>query len=158
MEKPKTVKFRKWHFLFLGSTLVLLAAFLWYWNWREIGLPNPLRPEHYVAFASYSVGMVVLGLFIFRLRKDQLTVMLVWLIIVNLVAALVTAWIYRTYPYFFEVMQTMIEAVEFDAAYIADWQRYFLTPVIYAIHSGLLLLWAESLIMFLLRNPGEEPG
>jgi hypothetical protein len=157
MEKPKTVKFRKWHFLFLGSVLVLLAALLWYWNWRVIGFPNPLRPEHFMSMASYVVGMVVFSLFIFRLRKDQLTVMLVWLIIVNLVAALVTAWIYRTYPDFFEVIRPLDIQV-YDSTYVADWQRYFLTPVVYAVHSGLLLLWAESLIMFLLRNPGEEPG
>ena len=157
MEKPKTVKFRKWHFLFLGTSLVLLAAFLWYWNWRVIGLPNPLRAEHYVVLASYVVGMVVLGLFIFRLTKDQVTVMLVWLIIVNLVAALVTAWIYRSYPYFFEVMRPIDRSV-YNPTYVDDWLRYFLAPVIYAVHTGLLLLWAESLIMFLVRKPGDEPG
>lgn len=157
MEKPKTVKFRKWHFLFLGSALVLLAGFLWYWNWRAIGLPNPLRPEHYVALAAYVVGMVVLGLFIYRLTKNQVTVMLVWLIIVNVLVALVTTWIYRTYPDFFEVMRPLGNQV-YDPAYVADWQRFFLTPAIYAIHAGLLLLWAQSLVMFLVRRPGDEPG
>jgi hypothetical protein len=157
MEKPKTVKLRKWHFLFLGTSLVLLGAFLWYWNWRAIGLPNPLRPEHYVALVSYVVGMVVLGLFIFRLTKDQVTVMLVWLIIVNVLAALVTAWIYRTYPYFFEVMRPLDIYVD-GPTYVDAWQRYFLAPVVYALHTGLLLLWTESLVMFLVRRPGEEPG
>jgi hypothetical protein len=157
MEKPKSLKLRKWHFLFLGSALVMLAALLWYWNWRAIGLPNPLRPEHFVSLASYVVGMVVFSLFIYRLRKDQVTVMLVWLIIVNVLAALVTTWIYRTYPDFFEVIRPLDIQV-YDPTYVADWQRYFLTPVVYAVHSGLLLLWGESLIMFLVRRPGYEPG
>lgn len=157
MEKPKNVKLRKWHFLFLGSVLVLLGAFLWYWNWRAIGLPRPLRPEHYLTLVSYVVGILILGVFIFRLTKAQVTVMLVWLIIVNLIAALVTAWIYRTYPYFFEVMRPIDTGV-YEPVYVDDWRRYFLTPIVYAIHTGLLLLWMESLVMFLMRKPGDEPG
>lgn len=157
MEKPKTLILRKWHFLFLGSSLVLLAALLWYWNWREIGLPIPLRPEHFIALAAYVVGMVVLGLFVYRLRKDQVTVMLVWLIIVNVLAALVTTWIYRTYPSFFELIRPL-DIQDYDPTYVVDWQRCFLTPAVYAIHAGLLLLWAESLVMFLVRRPDEEPG
>jgi hypothetical protein len=56
MDKPKTVQLRKWHFLFVGSLLVFLAAFLWYWNWRTIGLPRPLRPEHYLTCSNLSGG------------------------------------------------------------------------------------------------------
>lgn len=157
MEKPKPVKLRKWHFLFLGSALAFLGGFLWYWDWRFLGLPVPLRPEHYLALVSYVVGILILGLFIYRLTKAQVTVMLVWLIIVNLIIALVTAWIFRTYPDFFEVMRPIDIAV-YEPGYIDDWRHYFLTPVLYAIHTGLLLLWAHSLVMFLLRKPGDEPG
>lgn len=157
MEKPKSVKHHKWHFLFLGSALMLLAAFLWYWNWRVSGLPNPLGPEHYVALFAYVVGVLVLGLFIYRLTKVQVTIMLVWLIIVNVLIALVTTWIYRTYPDIFDVLRPFDMQV-YDPAYIADWQRFFLTPAVYALRVGLLLLWAESLVMFLVRRPGYEPG
>lgn len=157
MDKPKTVQLRKWHFLFVGSLMVLLAAFLWYWNWRTIGLPRPLRPEHYLTLAVYLVGMVMLSLFIFRLTKAQVTVFLVWLIIVNLVMALVTAWIFRSYPYFFEVLRP-IDISVYDPAYVDDWKRYFLSPVEYALHIGLLFLFAESVVMFLVRKPGQEPG
>jgi hypothetical protein len=157
MDQPKTLKLRKWHFLFVGCALVLLAGYLWYWNWRTIGLPSPLQPEHYLTIVAYMVGMFVLGLFIYRLTKAQVMVMLVWLVIVNLVMALVTAWIYRTYPDFFELIRP-IDITVYDPAYVDDWGRCFLTPVIYALHAGLLLLWAESLVMFLVRRPGEEPG
>lgn len=157
MQKPNPIKLRKWHFLFLGSALVWLAAFLWYWDWRFIGLPVPLRPEHYLALFSFVVGILILGLFIYRLTKNQVAVMLVWLIIVNLIAALLTAWIYRSYPYFFEVMRPIDIAV-YDPGYVQDWQRYFLTPVLIAMHTGLLLLWVQSLVMFVVRKPGDEPG
>jgi hypothetical protein len=157
MDKPKPRKLRKWHFLFLGCALVFLSAFLWYWNWRVIGLPRPLRPEHYLVLTNYVVGIVVFGLFIFRLTKDQVTIMLLWLILVNVIGALVTAWIYRTYPDFFDLLRP-IDMQVYDPAYIADWREYFLTPVIYALHVGLLLLWAESLVMFLVRQPNDEPG
>lgn len=157
MKKQKNVKLRKWHFLLLGSILVFLAAFLWYWNWRTIGLPRPLGPEHYLTLAVFVLGIFVLGLFIFRLRKDQVTVMLVWLIIVNLMSALVTVWIFRSYPDFFEVMRPLDIPV-YDPTYVTEWQEWFLTPALYAIHIGLLLLWAQSLVMFLIRKPGDEPG
>lgn len=157
MEKLKTVKFRKWHFLVLGTTLIFLAAFLWYWNWRIIGMPKPLRPEHYLTIACYVVGILILAVFIYRLTKAQVTVMLVWLILVNLISALLTVWIYRTYPYFFEVMRPL-DILVYDAAYVTDWKCCFLTPAIYATHAGLLLLWAISLVMFLVRKPGDEPG
>lgn len=157
MDKSKSIKLRKWHFLFVGSLMVFLSAFLWYWNWRTIDLPRPLRPEHYLTLAVYVVGMVVLGLFVFRLTKAQVTVFLVWLIIVNLVMALVTAWIYRSYPYFFEALRP-IDIVDYDPAYVVDWGRYFLTPVVYAVHIGMMLLFAESLVMFLIRKPGDDPG
>ena len=156
MEEPKTTKLRKWHFLLLGSLLVLLSAFLWYWNWWAIGLPIPLQPEHFVTLASYVVGIFVLCVFIYRLRKSQVEVMLVWLIVVNVIAALVTVWVNRSYPAAFEVM-TPFETSN-DPDYVADWLCCFLKPALWAIHSGLLLLWAESLVMYLIRKPGYEPG
>ena len=158
MQKSKTVQLRKWHFLFLGGALVALALFLWYWNWRKIGLPSPLQPEHITTILSYVVGILILSVFIYRLTKTQVTVMLVWLVIANVVTALVSIWVFRTYPDFFEVMRPMVAGAGFDAAYVADWKRVFLTPVIYAMQIGLLLLWAESLVMFLVRKPGDEPG
>jgi hypothetical protein len=157
MKNPKPRNLRKWHFLFLGSALALLGAFLWYWDWRFLGLPVPLRPEHYLALAAYVLGIFILGLFVYRLTKAQVTVMLVWLIIVNLIMALLTAWIYRTYPYFFEVMRPL-DVIDYHPGYVDEWRRYFLTPVVVAVHAGLLLLWAQSLVMFLIRKPGDEPG
>lgn len=157
MDKPAPIKLRKWHFLFLGSALILLAAFQWYWNWRTIGLPQPLRPEHYMNLVTYVVGMGILGVFVYRLRKSQLTIFLVGLIIVILISALVTVWIYRTYPLFFELLRPM-DIAEYDPVYVADWGRCFLTPVVYAVHIGLLVLFLESLVMFLVRQPGHEPG
>lgn len=157
MEKPKTIKLHKLHFLFLGSALVGLAFFLWYWDWRILGLPIPLRAEHYVVIASFVVGILILGVFIYRLTKAQVTVMLVWLVIVNLIAALLTAWIYRSYPYFFEVMRPLDVQV-YVPGYVDEWRQFFLTPALYALHAGLLLLWVQSLVMFLVRKPGDEPG
>ena len=157
MEKPRTINLRKWHFLFLGSALVLLAWFLWYWNWRAIGLPVPLQPEHYLTIAAYVVGVFVLCVFIFRLTKAQVTITLVWLILVNLILALVTAWIIRDARAFFDAMRP-VELSEYDPAYIANWGRFFLMPMIYAAHSGLLLLLIESLVMFFIRKPDQEPG
>ncbi len=157
MEKPRPINLRKWHFLFLGSALVLLAWFLWYWNWRAIGLPVPLQPEHYLPVIAYVVGVFVLGVFIFRLTKAQVTVALVWLIFVNLFLALLTAWINRETGAFFDLLRP-VELSGYDPAYIADWGRFFLMPMIYAAHAGLLLLLIESLAMFLMRKPDQEPG
>ena len=157
MEKPRTINLRKWHFLFLGSALVLLAWFLWYWNWRIIGLPAPLQPEHYLTIAAYVVGVFVLGVLIFRLTKAQLTVALVWLILVNLILALVTAWINRDARAFFDIMRP-VETSAYDPAYITNWGRFFLMPTIYAAHAGLLALLIESLVMFFIRKPDQEPG
>lgn len=157
MEKPKTFKMRKWHFLFLGCALVFLAVLLWYWSWRTIGLPIPLQPEHYLALTSYVLGIVILGLFIYRLTKNQVTIMLLCLILMNMLGALVTSWIHRNYQEFFALLwPTGIQVT--DPAYIADWRQFFLMPAVYSVHAGLLLLWAESLVMFLVRRPTDEPG
>lgn len=153
---PLSKKVRKWHFLLLGSALVLLSAFLWYWNWRKLGIPFPLRPEHFITLATYMVGIIVLGAFIYRLSRQQVTIMLVGMIVVNFLAALLTAWILRTYPTFFELV-CPFELSAYDPEFVSDWRDFFLTPALYAMHAGLLLLWVMSLIMFLIRKPGQEP-
>jgi hypothetical protein len=149
-------KLRKWHFLFLGSALILLSALLWYWNWRHLGIPSPLRAEHLMTAVSLIVGFFILGVFVYRLNRVQVTIMLVGAVIVNLLAALTTLWIFRAYPAFFELIRPM-ELTAYDPAYIADWRDYFLTPAVYGLHIGLLLLWAESLVMFLIRKPTDQP-
>ena len=156
MDAPLTRKLRKWHFLLLGSTLVLLSTFLWYWNWRKLGIPFPLRPEHFITIATYAVGIIVLGVFIYRLSRQQVTIMLVGMIVVNFLAAMLTAWILRTYPTFFELV-CPFELSAYDPEFVSDWRDFFLTPALYAMHAGLLLLWVVSLIMFLIRKPGQEP-
>jgi hypothetical protein len=156
-ELPLTKKLRKWHFLLLGSTLVLLSAFLWYWNWRILGIPKPLRAEHFITIATYLIGIVVLAVFIYRLTRQQVTIMLVGMIIVNFIAALLTAWILRTYPTFFELV-CPFDLSAYDPEFITNWRVYFLTPALYAMHAGLILLWIVSLVMFLIRKPGEQPG
>lgn len=156
MDKPNTIQLRKWHFLFVGVLMIFLSAFLWYWNWRTIGLPNPLKPEHYLNLAVYLVGILILGMFIYRLRKSQVRIMLVGMIVVNVIAALVTVWINRTYPAIFELMAPF--EISVDPVYIADWGRCFLRPALWSIHIGLLVLWIESLIMYQIREPGHEPG
>ena len=154
---PIKQKLRKWHFLLLGSALVLLSAYLWYWNWRSQGLPSPLRPEHYLVIACFVVGILVLGVFVYRLTRQQVTIMLLYMILVNMVAALVTLWIYRTFPDIFDIL-CPCELNTFDTAYITEWREVFLTPAIYLLHGGLLLVWMASLVMFLVRKPGDQPG
>jgi len=154
---PKPQKLRKWHFLFLGGVLILLAFFLWYWNWREIGLPNPLQPEHFITIFSFVVGLFILCVFVFRLTRRQLTIMLVGTVLVNLAAALITSWIYRTYPGLFVLMRPIgLEA--YDPVYVQNWRDCFLTPAVYLSHVGLLILWLMSLVMFFVRKPGDQPG
>lgn len=157
MEASKPLKLRKWHFLFLGCALVFLAVLLWYWNWRTIGLPSPLQPEHYLTLASYVLGIFIFGLFIYRLTKNQLTIMLLGLILVNVFGALMTSWIDRNYQELFVWLAPTGIPIT-DTAYIAEWRQFFLMPAVYSIHAGLLLLWAESLVMFLVRRPSDEPG
>jgi hypothetical protein len=41
--------------------------------------------------------------------------------------------------------------------FIDEWRINFLTPALYAVHIGLLLLWGVSLVMFLIRKPSDEP-
>ena len=149
-------KLRKWHFLLLGSVLILISAFLWYWDWRSLGIPSPLRAEHCITIAACVLGFVVLGIFIYRLTRRQVSIMLVGMILVNLLAAMASLWIFRTYPTFFEWLRpTAIEA--YDPAYVSSWLDYFLAPALYGTHIGILLLWAESLIMFFVRKPTDQP-
>jgi predicted neutral ceramidase superfamily lipid hydrolase len=153
---PVVQKLRKWHFLLLGCTLVLIAAFLWYWDWRSLGIPSPLRAEHYITILTYVTGVFVLGLFVFRLSRKQDTIMLLALIVTNLLATLAITWIYRSYPAFFELLrQKTLES--YDPLYIEQWGKYFLTPALIAIQSGLVLLWIEALVMFLVRKPTDNP-
>ena len=149
-------KFRKWHFLLLGGLLILLSAFLWYWNWRILGIPSPLQPEHFSTIASFVVGLFVLCVFIYRLNRAQVTIMLGGMVLVNLLAAMITLWIYRTYPALFEwVCPGGLTA--YAPLFVEEWQTYFLTPALYALHIGLLLLWGVSLVMFLIRKTTDEP-
>jgi len=149
-------KLCKWHFLLLGSALILVAAFLWYWDWRSLGLPSPLQAEHAITIAAFVLGVIVLGLFIYRLNRHQVLTMLVGMVLVNLLGVLVSFWIYRTYPTFFEILRP-IGIEEYDPGYVNNWRDYFLTPAVYALHAGLLLLWVESLVMFLVRKPTDHP-
>ena len=149
-------KLHKWHFLALGVVLIYLSIYLWYWNWRTLGIPWPLQPEHFMTLATYVVGLFVLGLFVFRLTRRQVTIMLVGLVLANLFAAMGTLWIYRTYPAFFQLIRPL-EIEAYDPAYVADWEIYFLQPVLYLFHGGLLLLWVESLVMFFVRKPSDRP-
>lgn len=151
-----TNKLRKWHFLMLGGSLVLLSVYLWYWNWRSLGIPVPLKPEHGITLVCFLVGIFVLGLFVVRLTRRQVSIMLVGMVIVNLLAALGTLWIFRTYPAFFSLIRP-IDLEAYDPAYVADWRAYFLMPALYLIHGGMLLIWAECLVMFFVRKPGDEP-
>jgi exosortase/archaeosortase len=153
---PSNIKLRKWHFLALGGTLILLSAYLWYWNWRSLGIPAPLRPEHYLTIASYVVGVLVLVAFVFRLNKQQATIMLVGMVVVNLVAALVSLWIFRNYTTVFDWLCPM-DLSQATPAYLADWKQYFLTPALYIIHGGLLLVWVVTLVIFIVRNPADQP-
>ena len=155
-DMPFTQKLRKWHFLFLGSSLILLSGYLWYWNWRRLGIPQPLRPEHFMTLTSFIVGLFVLGIFVVRLTRRQVTIMLVSLILVNLTAALGSLWIYRTYPLFFDLLRPT-ELAEYDPEYINRWRALFMTPALYLMHGGLLLLWVESLVMFFVRKPTDQP-
>lgn len=152
---PMTQKFGKWHFLFLGSALILLSAFLWYWNWRALGIPVPLKPEHFITIVAFIVGFSILGLLVYLLNRRQAAIMLVGLVIVNLVIALGSLWVYRTYPAFFELLRPT-ELAAYDPAYVSNWERFFLTPAIFALHFGLLLLWAESLVMFMIRKRNDR--
>ncbi len=154
---PTIQKLHKWHFLLLGCLLVALSAYLWYWGWRLRGIPCNLCPETYLILAAYILGVFVLGLFIYRLTLRQVTIMLVGMVLVNLLAALLTVWISRNLPAYFDQIRPR-SLIESDPQYIRDWWDNFLKPALYLLHGGLLLLWAESLIMFLIRKPTDEPG
>jgi hypothetical protein len=151
-----TKKLRKWHFLLLGGSLMLLSVYLWYWNWRSLGLPIPLQPEHAITLLTFLVGLFVLGLFVVRLTRRQVLIMLVGMVVVNLLAALGTLWIFRTYPAFFTLLSPR-DLTAYDQIYITDWRDYFLTPPLYLIHGGMLLIWVESLVMFFVRKPSDQP-
>ncbi len=149
-------KFRKWHFLLLGAALFLTSAFLWYWDWRHLGIPSPLRVEHCITVVCFFLGVFVLGLFIYRLNRKQVTIMLVMMIVATMASVLGTLWIYRTYPVLFELLrQKVIE--DYEPAYVAEWQQYFLNPVLYAINIAMVLLWVESVVMYFVRKPTDEP-
>jgi len=156
MINPVINRLRKWHFLLLGGTLILISAFLWYWDWRHLGIPSPLKPEHCITIAAFVLGVIVMGLFIYRLNLNQVRIMLVGMILVNLLAALVSLWIYQTYPAFFELLRP-VAIEEYDPEYVTKWLDYFLTPAVFTLHTSLLLLWAESLVMFLIRKPTDQP-
>jgi len=151
-----TQKLRKWHFLFLGFSLILVSAILWYWSWRHLGIPSPLRPEHFTTIASFILGVFVLGVFVYRLNRKQVLIMLIGMVIVNLLASLVTLWAYRSFPTIFEILCPM-SLSEANPEYLSEWRSYFLTPAVYASHIGLLILWIESLVMFLIRTPYDRP-
>lgn len=156
MGTPLIEKPRKWHFLLLGSTLILISAFLWYWDWRILGIPSPLRAEHFITILIFILGVFVLGVFIYRLNHRQVTIMLVGMILINLVATLSTVWIIRTYPSFFVLLHpTGIDS--FDPAYALRCRDCFATPALYATHIALMLLWVESLIVFFVRKPTVDP-
>lgn len=152
-----TRKLRKWHFLLLGSVLVLLSGYLWYWNWRSLGIPEPLRPEHFITITCFIVGIVVLGAFVYRLTRRQVTIMLLLMILANLIAALVSLWIGRTFPAIFTLLCPRDYLVA-DTEYISTWRATFLTPAQTMLHGGLLVIWVFSLVMFLIRKPGDQPG
>lgn len=149
-------KLRKWHFLLLGTSLVFVGLFLWYWNWRSLGVPSPIQPEHFLTIVTYLTGVFVLGVFIYRLNRKQVTIMLIGMVIVNMLAALGTFWAYRTYPSIFDLV-CPLDVSEVTETYLRDWRDLFMTPALYAIHAGLLLLWIESLVMFLIRRPTDDP-
>jgi len=149
-------KLRKWHFLLLGTSLVFVAIFLWYWTWRRLGIPSPIQPEHFITIVTYITGVFVLGVFIYRLNRKQVTIMLVGMVIVNMLAALGTLWAYRTFPAIFDLI-CPLDVSDATDIYLSNWKTYFLTPVIYAAHAGLLILWIECLVMFLLRKPSDNP-
>ncbi|MFW5714393.1 MAG: hypothetical protein ACOCYU_06965 [Brevefilum sp.] len=133
-----------------------MSVYLWYWNWREFGIPDTFQPEYVATILSFVVGLFVMGLFVVRLTKKQVTIMLVGMVMANLLSALGTLWILRTYPAFFRLINPGEMAV-YDAATIKEWRVFFLTPMLTLIHAGLLLIWAESLVMFFIRKPGERP-
>jgi len=156
MNMPMNQKLRKWHFLLLGGVLILLAAFLWYWNWRAIGIPSLLDAEHFIAIFSAVLGLVVLGIFIYRLTRHQVMIMLIGMVIVNLVMAIITLWSLRTYPAIFNLVCPG-ELADCDPVYIESWRTAFLTPALFVLHIGLLVMWVESLVMFLVRKPTDQP-
>ena len=151
-----TRKLRKWHFLFLGTSLILVSAFLWYWNWRRLGIPSPLRPEHFTTILSFILGVFVLGVFIYRLNRKQVVIMLIGMVIVNLLGAMVTLWAFRSFPAIFDLLCPM-PLSDASPEYLSEWKAFFLTPAVYAAHIGLLVLWIESLLMFLIRKPTDDP-
>lgn len=153
---PATPKLRKWHFLLLGTALILIAYYLWYWDWRHLGLPVPIRAEHYITIFTYFVGFLVLGIFVYRLTRKQLTIMLIGLTVVNVVAVLGTVYLFRTYPAVFNFLQ-QAQISESDPVMVNQWRDCFMRPALYATHVGLLLLWVESMVMFFLRKPTDQP-
>lgn len=153
---PMIQKFRKWHFLLLGVALFLTSAFLWYWDWRHLGIPSPLRAEHCITILCFFLSVFVLGLFIYRLNRKQVTIMLVMMIVATLASILGTLWIYRTYPALFELLRH--KAIEdYKPSYVTEWQQCFLNPALYAINIAMVLLWVESVVMYFVRKPTDEP-
>ena len=153
---PITQKLRKWHFLMLGSVLVFLSGYLWYWSWRRFGIPESTCPEHCIILATYLVGIIVLGIFIIRLDRKQVTIMLIGLVVVNLLAVTGTVIVFRNIQGFFNLI-SLPDHCGAIGEYIDSWCEDFLRPVIYLMHGGLILLWLLSLVMFLIRKPADHP-
>ena len=151
-----TQRLRKWHFLLLGGALILHSAYLWCWEWRILGLPAPLQPEHFIVIVSFVLGFVILGIFVLRLTRQQLVIMLAGLVAVNLLTALVSVGILRNYTAFFEWFRTA-ELADAAAPYIDRWKAAFLIPPLFALQAGLLLLFVENLIVFIVRKPSDNP-
>ena len=149
-------RLRKWHFLLLGMALILIACFLWYWDWRSLGIPSPLQAEHFITILAFALGFIVLGIFVIRLTRRQVTIMLVGVTVVNLATVLISTSIFRNYPVFFDFFHEAPGGT-FSAEYVTQWTDCFLSPVIYAFHAGFLLLWLESLVMYFFRKPTDQP-
>lgn len=149
---PNSPQDQNWHFILLGFLLVFLSAFLWYGNWQHAGMPDRIRPENYLTIVAFIVGFFILGIAIFWMAPNQVVTALIVLIMLNLLVALVIGVIFQNCPSFYHLLSPADSQMESPET-ISAWADCFLVPLCYALQAGLLLLWLETMVLYMVRGP-----
>jgi hypothetical protein len=149
---PKSPHAQNWHFLLLGFLLIFLSAFLWYGNWQSTGLSDGIHPENYLTIVSFIVGFFILGIAIFWMAPNKVVNALIVLIMLNLLVALGIGLIFQNCPTIYHLLRPAESQVE-SPEMIGAWADCFLVPFFYALQAGLILLWLETMVLYMVRGP-----
>ncbi len=149
---PKSPHAQNWHFVLLGFLLIFLSAFLWYGNWQSTGLSDRIHPENYLTIASFVVGFFILGIAIFWMTPNQVVNAVIVLILLNLLLALFIGVIFWNCPTIYQLLRPGESQMESRES-ISTWADCFLVPFFYALQAGTLLLWLETMVLYMVRSP-----